>query len=294
MNSEHFPLIDAVDHLLLMHRDAHFGGDFGLMLDYYKKGGKGVQPEFDYERIESLTKLEKELGQNLAALFLSAEEMQKVADARLSYQKLRDIYEVSRPKSIHPRLLADLILSEEEEAEREIAAICSEKGAIVPALIDLLRTEQLHDPLFPGYGKAAEHIVCCLEKIGDKRAIISLFEAIGQGDFFEDNQVIKALKAIGKPAKDFLLRVLKAKPLTEDNEKAAIALVAFKEDKEVVDTCFALLQQQEVLRDPCLPTYLVCICVETKDPVQQQLLKVMSMDKSLPNQLRKDIRSQLD
>ena len=110
-----------------MHRDAHFGGLFSIMLEYYQQEKKGVQPEFDISRIESLAALEEQLKQNLAALFLAAHEIQKVADAREAYQRLRDIYEVKKTKTPYPRLIADLILSEEDEPEAEIAAISAKK-----------------------------------------------------------------------------------------------------------------------------------------------------------------------
>lgn len=287
---EHFPLVDSIDHEILMHRDAHFGGQFSIMLDYYRKEGKGVQPEFDISRIERLALLEEQLKQNLAALFLAAHEMQKVADSREAYQRLRAIYEVKKPKSSYPRLIADLILSEEEEPEAEISAIAAEKDKIVSALIDLLCSEELYDPLFPGYGQAPFLAVQCLGRIGDKRAIISLFEALGQGDFFGDDQIVKALKSIGQPAREFLLHVLNGRPINEDNEKAAIALIAFKDDEEVANHCFDLLQQPDIQKDPCLPTYLVLACSGLKDPVRHQALKVMSKDPKLPSLLREDIK----
>lgn len=287
---QHFPMVDAIDHEILMHREAHFGGLFPIMLEYYQKGGKGVQVEFDQERIARLAEMENQLKQNLAALFLDSFEAQKVADARAAYQKLRDIYEIKNPKVPYPRLIADLILSEDESAAEEIDAIVAQKDKIVPALIDLLRTEELYDPLFPGYGQAPFLAVECLGRIGDKRAIIALFEAIGQGDFFADDQILKALKTIGQPARDFLLRVVAGHPITEDNERAAIALIAFKEDEEVANRCFDLLQQPDVQKDPCLPTYLVLVCAGLKDPVKRQMLKVMSKQSEVPKLLREDIK----
>lgn len=294
LDSEHYPLVDAVDHEILMHRDAHFGGRFSIMLDYYRKDGKGVQPDFDILRIEQLEELEEQLKQNLAALFLAAPEMQKVADAREMYQKLREIYEVKNPKSPYPKLIADLILSEEEDPEKEIAAITAEKDKIVPSLIELLKNEQLYDPLFPGYGSAPFLAVRCLGTIGDKRALIFLFEALGEGDFFSDDQVVQALKTIGTPARDFLLHVVNGRPLNEDNEKAAIALAAFKEDEKVAGFCFDLLKQNEVLKDPILPNYLALICSGLKDPEKRQAFREMAKDPQLPSLLRQDFETVLD
>lgn len=287
---EHFPLVDAIDHEILMHRDAHFGGLFSIMLDYYQQQGKGVLPEFDLKRIERLVLLEADLKQNLAALFLAANEIQKVADARDTYLKLRSIYEVKMTKNPYPRLIADLILSEEEVPEKEIAAIVAEKDKIVPALIELLRSEDLYDPLFPGYGQAPFLAVQCLEKIGDKRAIISLFEALGQGDFYADDQIVNALKAIGKPAQDFLLHVINGRPINHDNEKAAIPLLAFKDEQEVASFCFNLLQQPDVQKDLFLSPYLVLICAGLKDSAQRELFKKMACDHKFPSHLRDDAK----
>lgn len=288
---EHFPVVDAVDHEILMHRDAHFGGKFSIMLDYYQKEGKGIQPEFSLTRIERLALLEEQLKQNLAALFLDSQEAEKIADSREAYQTLKAIYEIKKSKSPFPQLIADLILAEDEEGESEIQAIVEHKDKIVPFLIDLLRNESFYDPLFPGYGQAPFLAVKCLERIGDKRAIISLFEAIGQSDFFVDEQILKALQAIGAPAKEFLLHVVRARPLNEDNEKAAIALIAFKEQEEVSNACFDLLQEADILKDPCLPTYLVLACAGLKDPVRIQALKVLSRNDKIPSLLREDIKS---
>ncbi len=265
---ENFPLVDALDHEILMHRDAHFGGLFSVMLEYYAQEGKGVQPQFTLDRIEKLDLMEKQVKQNLAAVFLLADEMQKVADSREAYRQLRSIYEINNPKNPQPKLIADLILTEDEEAEPEIEAIVQEKGSIVKLLIDLLRNEQFHDALYPGYGLAPSLVVKCLGRIGDKRAIISLFEAIGTGDFFQDDIILEAIKEIGEPAKEFLLRVVASHPINEDNEKAAIALVEFK-DEQVAEKCFELFKQPDFQADPCLSTYLILACEYLKSPASR-------------------------
>ena len=56
------------------------------MLEYYRKEGKGIQPEFDLSRMKALPILKKKCKQNLAALFLSSPEMEKIADAKAAYQ----------------------------------------------------------------------------------------------------------------------------------------------------------------------------------------------------------------
>jgi hypothetical protein len=289
--SEHFPIIDAIDHEILMHRDAHFGGLFSIMLDYYNKDGKGIQPEYTTARIERLAELEKHLKQNLAPLFLTGEEAEKVADAKDAYQKLRSIYEVKATKNPIPKLIADLIFSEDEEAVAEIEALVVEKNQSVPFLIDLLRQEDFYNPLFPGYGQAPFLAVKSLGRIGDKRALISLFEAIGQGDFFSDEHILKAFQAIGLPARDFLLKVVKGRPLNEDNERAAIALIAFKDDPEVANVCFELLQQTDVQKDLCLSTYLILACVGLNDPEKKRAFMEMAQNGHLEKSQREDIKA---
>ncbi len=286
---DHNPIVDEIDCAILMHRDAHFSGLFPIMLDYYRENHKGVQQEFSIERIERLMELEKESNQNLAGLLLGGFEAEKVAEARDAYRKLRLLYESKNPKTPYPTLIADLIFSEEEEPEAEIAAIIAHKEKIVPFLIDLIRSEQFYDPLFPGYGTAPFLAVKCLEKVGDKRAIVALFEAIGKGDFFGDEQMIKALKSIGEPAKHFLLRVLYGKMINEDNERAAIALIEFKDDPEVAESCFRLFCDPEVQKDPCLPTYLISICAGLNLPDLRQEFENYASQLSERSLLKKDM-----
>ncbi len=290
---EQFPLIDAIDHSILMHRDAHFDGKFAFMLDYYQKEGKGVQEEIDIKRIEELASLEEQLKENLTALYLSSSETEKIAHSREAYQKLKAILQTKKEKNIIPYLIADLILSEDENPSEIIQEICAQKEKMVTPLIDLLRSEQFYDPLFPGYGFAPFLAAQSLGQIGDKRAIISLFEALGTGDFFSDEQIIKALKAIGQPAKEFLLHVIHGKPITEDNEKAAIALISFKDDEEVANFAFDMLQQADIQKDPCLPTYLVLISAGLKDPIRRQAFKVMSKNEKLNRTLKEDMKAVL-
>lgn len=286
-----FPLIDALDHDILMHRDAHFGGKFPIMLEYYQQGGKGVQSELTVERIEKLAELETKMQQNLAAVSLTGSEVEKIAASKEAYKQLRSLYEVKKTASRIPQLIADLIFSEEEEPEKEIDAIVAEKDRIVPALIDLLKNEDFHDPLFPGYGLAPSLAVKCLGRIGDKRAIISLFEAFGQDDFFTDDQIIKALQAIGEPAKSFLLRVVKGRPLNEDNERAAIALIEFRQDPDVAAACFDLLQNPDVQKDPCLATYLVLACEGLPPGALREDFIHLAKQAQLPKSIKTDMEA---
>lgn len=288
---EEFAMADSLDIQILMHRDAHFGGKFEFMLDYYDAGGKGIQPDFEIDRIRQLAETERSMGQNLSALMLSGADAEKVADSRAAYKSLRDLYETKNVKTILPQLVADLILAEEEEPENEIAAIAAHKSAAVPLLIDLLRSPEFSNPLFPGYGYAPTLAIQCLGRIGDKRSLISLFEAIGEGDFFNEDLILDALKSIGEPAKEFLLKVLQGRPLNYDNERAAIALERFKEDPSVGKKCLGMLVQPEVLKDVPLATYLALNCEGLIDPEDRARFTSLANDPAVPKSIQIDVRA---
>ena len=253
---EDFPLTYAIDNAILMHRDAHFGGNFLFMIDYYRNEGRGISKEFDLTRIEEMAIIEKQRGMDLAPSTLSGAEAEKVGRTREVYKQLKALYELPHQKSNIPVLIADLILAEDQDVEAAMQAVVAEKGLIVPALIDLLRNEEFYDPLFPGYGLAPTLAAQCLGMIGDRRAIVSLFEMIGEADFFNEDVVLQALYSIGESAKAFLLKVLESRPINYDNERAAIALLSFKEDPEVTTACLNLLNDLDKKKHSVLATYL--------------------------------------
>jgi hypothetical protein len=282
-------MVDAEDHAILMHRDAHFGGHFDTMIHYYEEGGKGVMSEFELRRIRELALLEIDAEQDLASCLLSGAEAEKVAAALKAYKVLRTLYEKSNDKDLLPRLIADLILSEEELPQAEIAAIVAQKGAIVPHLIELLRSATYYDPLFPGYGSAPTLAAHCLGLIGDKRAMFSLFEAIGEENFFAEDYLLDALKLIGTPAKEFLLKVVQTEPLNFDNERAAIALVRFKDDPEVACCCLQQLLKPHVWKDATTALHLILACEALADPEQQRQFAALTTTPTFPKILARDV-----
>lgn len=259
-DEEEAGLTDELDHRILMHRDAHFAGEFEVMLRYYNnEDNVGIDPDFDPDRIAYLANLEKEMGQNLASLLLGAAEAEAVGRARKAYGQFKELYELEE-KSPIPRLIADLILSEKEEPVEEIEAVVAQGPAIVPELLALLNSDDFYDPLFPGYGYAPFLAIICLGKIGDTRAIIPLFETFSKHFIFDEMAIVEAFAEIGQPAKEFLLKILKSRPLTQDNPNAAFALSAFAEDSDVTEVCFEQLEDPQVLETPLLRAYLQALC----------------------------------
>ncbi len=254
----HIPLTDEVDHEILMHRDAHFSGNFQEMLDYYENEGKGMGREILYDRILDLFEMEKELGRDLSAVSLSEEDKRQVHEARAAYLGLRDIY--GKATEIEKKL-ADLILSEEEDPEDEVAAVTAFGDEAVPILINLVDSEKFYSELFPGYGYAPALAARCLGILGNSVAILPLFNALKARHFDVEEELLLALSRIGEPAKKFLLKVMHQLPISRENERAVMALVsAFNTEGEIAKGCLEMLQNEDVARDEGLVTYLILGC----------------------------------
>lgn len=288
---EGFPLIDASDVDILLQREAHFGGKFDEMLAYYEREGKGSQPFISIERIRELADIEKKAEQNIAPLILSGPEAEQIKESRDSYKALRDLYDKESTESKIPLLIADLILSEEEEADAEVEALVKQGKTAVPLLLDLLKSEFFYNSLAPGYGQAPFLAAKVLGKIGDDHAIYSIFESIGEGDEANERMLLQALKAIGKPAEEFLLKVVRSKPYNEDNEKAALALIEFSEKADVAEECFKILLDLNVSSQPVLATYLILACQGLKHPSSRERLLKLSLDPNFPKMLQRDIQA---
>ncbi len=253
---EGYDLTDEIDHAILMQRDAHFGGDFQVMLDYYQKDeGLGINPDFELDRIIYLQQVERELKTDLAANMLSAPEAELVARCRLAYERLKEVYE---HKMLLPRLLADLILTEEHEPIAEIEAVAAQGSKIVPELLHIIQSDDAYDALFPGYGFAPYLAIICLGKIKDPSVLPQLFGIFSRELIFDEGVLLNAFVSIGEPAKAFLINILQGRPLTSDNLHAAFALTAFGDDPEVVKLAVDQMQDPLVQKNELLMDYLRC------------------------------------
>lgn len=283
MEEEHldfggYPIADNIDNEILMHRDSHFGGKFSFMIDYYTQEGKGTLDEIGLDRILFLANLEEKSGQNLAPLLLSGREASKVAKAKDAYKKLRDLYDSDKQELKYAKLLSDLILSEEDYPEKEINAIVEAGSIMILPLVELLNSDDLLDPLFPGYGFAPELAAVCLGKIKDPKAIEPLFSALGKEGFFMEESILEALKRIGTASKEFLMKRIESRPITIDNEKAALALTYFSDDEEAAKLAFKELQDPLNRKKPSLATYLIFASEGLKDPSDQKKFKALAKD----------------
>ncbi|WP_157952387.1 HEAT repeat domain-containing protein [Candidatus Similichlamydia epinepheli] len=290
LTNQHLLAVDESDCTILMHRDAHFGGSFREMIDYYEKDGKGGHPDISIERILRLQALEREFKGDLCDLLLSPHQKRDIQHAQRAYSLLRSSYEKVSEDPV-PALIADLLLSEEVEPENEIQAILAVGSKAVTSLIALFESEQFHSSLFPGYGFGPELAARCLGGIGDSRAIIPLFQGMGNSDFFTEDAIVEALKGIGRESETFLLRLLQSKPFTEENEHAALALIYFRDRFEVARIAMEMLLSGEWNEHLSLCNYLVMIAgglVGTH--LEHQLEQLAKMD-NLPPLLRQDLKN---
>lgn len=262
-----------------------------VMLKYYQdESHVGVLPDIDYDRISYLAEVEKKMGKDLAPLLLTGAEAELVGKARQAYSQLKEIYAIEDEKTFFPRLIADLILSEEEEPEEEIERVVSQGTRIVPDLLNLLKSDDFFHPLFPGYGYAPYLAILCLGKIGDQSALIPIFETLSRPIVFDEMIVVEALAALGAPAKRFLLKILKGRPMTQDTINAAFALIAFSDDPEVAITCFEQLQDPAVQEKPLLRTYLLSSYPALQGTSYQEAFINMANDPKTPADLRSDMQ----
>lgn len=281
-------IIDTLDIDIILHRDIHFGKNFDIMLDYYLEKKVGVMPDFPIERIQQLKKMEQSLHNPLSS-YLPPTVDDIATRAKTLYTNLREIY-ANHEKTDIAVLISDLILSESEFPTSEINALIARGSDAVSPLIHIIQTTDFYDPLFPGYGRAPIFAAHCLAKIGDTRAIVPLFEALGQENFFTDDAIISALTQFGDKAKDFLLSRMKQKPYTKDNIHAVIALTSFPEDSTIAETCLKLLQDTEARKKDSFAHYLLFGCSGLTKQIDRNTFKALENSSDFSSALRSDMR----
>ena len=82
MDTSNLPLIDDHDIEILVHRNAHFGGSFAIMLEYYKSNCVGVNDNISLKRIEEMDHIEKSVGSDIGEYLLPDTEKANVQRAQ--------------------------------------------------------------------------------------------------------------------------------------------------------------------------------------------------------------------
>lgn len=288
VKNEFMDLTDHIDHLIIMHRDSHFSGLFEEMVNYYKNDNNiGIHPDIELERIYELNYYENKTGVNLSDLLLNQEEKEKVIQAKKAYQDLKKIYEIEETSS-SPRLIADLIFSEEEEPQEILDKIIGSQKTLLPDLLRILKWDEAYDSLFPGYGYAPYFVLQALMQIKDPQTIVPLFETLKRDPFIGDEAIVSALYAQGNEAKSFLIKIMKGRPITQDNSYAAYALSVFSPDKDIENEALTLLKNAEIWKENTFCSYLLPLCEKNTDE-----LRKLCENPLLPQMLKKEIEQSI-
>ena len=282
------PLLDAIDIEILMHRDIHFGGNFEVMLEYYKGEHVGVMQDFDIQRIAQLAHIEKEAGSNLSEIILPESAHLEIEKAKQLYLDLREVYEQEAPNP-NSLVISNLILSESEIPQEEIDEIVKRGKEIVPLLIDMINSEMFYNPLNPGYGRAPVFAAKALGLLQDDKAIFALFHAMGKESFFTDEAMIKAIKSFGGKSKAFLINALHKKPYSKDNDHAAICLLEFSDDPEVAHACLQSLEDTDAFKRPNLIAYLIFGCAALQEESERQKFRSIQKKQNPNSDLFKEM-----
>lgn len=266
-----YELADDTDAQIILHRDSHFGGDFDRMIAYYADEGKGVQETFSLQRLFHLREFEATETASIAELLLTEYDAEVVATSIDLREQLHELAENEDEPPRRETLIARLILSEEDPPEEIIEEIAAHGEAVVPLLIELLKSERLRQPLFPGYGLAPDDAARCLGQIGSASAVQALFEEIGDGDFEREEALLSALRMIGRPAVEFLLDLLSSTNHTRDVERAAMALGSFDLETfpEISSQALHLLEHDFEI-DSLLGNQLLYLCEGLREQEEWQ------------------------
>lgn len=275
------PILDELDTEILKHRDAHFGGNFQVMIDYYEQEGIGVVPDFDIDRIVELHELQEKLGENLSLKILTQPMLEEVGRVKELYLKLREMYDHGEA------LLPDLILTEKEEPLEEIKAILAAGEKMVEPLLYLINSPNFYNPLYPGYGRTPAFAAICLAELKEEKAIPHIFHALGGVNLDVEEALLATLPVFGEPAKTFLLQRLTHMPVSKENLNAAIALAFFPPSDAVAKTALSLLSQDACLFDETFAPYLVCLA----EGLQSEADRIAFKKLPFPKDLRMDAKA---
>jgi len=288
IQSYDLPLVDEEDVAILMHREVHFGGHFDLMLAEYKKEGRGAVLNADIKRIQKLQKEEERLIANLAPILLSGRDAEKVAEAKKMYQELAEVCEKGHDSLA--KSIISLILAEKKELPKIRKEILAFQDKAIPPLIEIISSQKLQDPLFPGYGLAPMEAASLLGKLKAEKAIASLFELLTSKEtsLFENEYeavITKSLHQIGEKAKLYLKQLLQAEPITARHDMALLALLHFS-SPDIAPFCLELLKKFY----KNLPFALYCCyAIDPRLANLQSPLEELKKKKDLPQPLLEEL-----
>lgn len=264
------PVIDEEDLRILLHREAHFSGNFDFMLLYYDtEDHKGVHPDINISRIYELKEIEESIGKNLAATLLRGAEAEKVQRAKKMYRDMQEVLQaysqensLKEEEELPPHIcLLEAILSE-ENIDTLVEKYYKKFEKSPSLLYPIIRSFSLYDELSPGYGLAPLFAIQVVGKLKDPGAMEPLFEQLYDISHEEcpeiDEAIIEALKNIGAPVREKMLGFITQRPFGRDIEKAIQLLFEFLPDPDISSIALDQLLHEDIV-DPKTQTYLVLL-----------------------------------
>ena len=290
-------LVSEEDKLILMHRDAHFGANFDIMIAEYLDEKRGAVLDVEVSQIKALQKKQQELQSDIAPLLLTGAEAERVMQAKKMYRDLRALSESAtqdapkEKKKPVSSLIAELILSDDDTScllEEIIACKGDLQQELEVALIELLESDLFKDPLFPGYGLAPKEAAYALGRLQSKKSIPYLFRTLCQEGYDYEEVITSALHAIGDDAKEFLKRQFQQKPMTKITELALVCLLSFATDADVSEFLLEHLEQKDYQKQSFSP-YLV-LGLESLPPHLQKRAEALKNDVHFPQNLQQELQ----
>lgn len=284
--SSDFPLIDTPSIEILSQCAVHFGGNLSVMLDYYAKEGKGCFPDYSLEQIAALMEQVKEFEGPQFDELLPEDAKEAIKKHQKLYQDLREVYEA---KQKHPlaRAIADLILTEEDDPQEEIQAVCSLGYPALEPLHDLLNSATFYDALAPGYGVAPALAARCLGEIKNETSLPILLAAVGHQSFSTDEAIIDAIRSFGDKARKFLHQSATRVPYNNLNLSAAMILSSLAPDQETGAIALALLENVDLRSHETFLSYLVLTLEGLEDEGLRK--KALSLSPQLPKSVQEEL-----
>lgn len=221
------PLLDETDGIIIAHKEAHFGGSFYAMIEYYSQGGIGASEECPLHRIEELYLIEKNSDENLTAILLPQHKIQEIENAKTLYYKLKTVNEEAT--NILAKEIGELILTEDAYPESTIQKIVAFGPDAIQPLFTLLDAEEMYSELSPGYGLAPLNAIRALSHIRSTAILQKAFLLIGRHGF-EYDEALTSCCASQPEAEDFGLQRLSKTP-SKDGEHASIILSKLQSEK---------------------------------------------------------------
>jgi hypothetical protein len=222
------------------------------------------------------------MKRDLAPLLLTGALAEKVANSKKMYCDLGKLAGSDSP--LAP--IGAMILSEDDP--KKAAQLVVQHPGITAPLLEVLESPVLIDPLFPGYGKAPIASAYALGLLREKQAIPPLFIMLSSDDFELVSACEHALVQIGKPAQEFLMNIIKGKPITNDHERAASALLSFEQTAELSSFFLKEFEQIDAEKYPQLASLYV-LGFQKLDTEGRAALLHLEKTKPLPSVVRQEI-----